>query len=141
MAAAEVAGQVNARRTVAIGALLGALGVAAGAFGAHGLKTLLAPEWLDVWQTGARYHQIHAVALLALGALQERNDHRGLRLGATLWVLGIVLFAGSLYALALSSLRAAGALRLLGAITPLGGLALIGGWLAVAWASWRGAAD
>lgn len=111
--------------------VLGALGVAAGAFGAHALRDRLGPELMSTWETAVFYHLVHAVALLGLALNVARADAGAGWLAAAgwLWVAGIVLFSGSLYALAL------GGPRLLGPVTPLGGTALIVGWLClvVAW--------
>jgi uncharacterized membrane protein YgdD (TMEM256/DUF423 family) len=81
---------------------------------------------LDVFETGARYQLVHAVALLAVAALLARGPSRVLAAGAALFVAGTVLFSGSLYALALSGTRT------WGAVTPFGGLCLLGGWIALA---------
>ena len=105
-------------------ALLGALGVVAGAFGAHGLERTLSPERLEVWKTAVAYHLLHAVALLAI-ALFERTTGTSMRAPTIGFVAGILLFSGSLYLLALDGPR------WLGPVTPLGGLCLIGGWLAL----------
>jgi uncharacterized membrane protein YgdD (TMEM256/DUF423 family) len=105
-----------------LAALSGFLAVALGAFGAHGLKAMLEDHGtVAVWQTGALYHLVHAVVLLAL-ALRDSVA----RLPFALFGIGIVIFSGSLYALALTNVK------WLGAITPLGGLCLLGGWLALA---------
>jgi uncharacterized membrane protein YgdD (TMEM256/DUF423 family) len=103
---------------------LGFLGVALGAFGAHGLRERLAPGMLDVYKTGVLYHLLHAVALLAVALGAERLARP--RAVATLWVAGVVIFSGSLYALALTGVGA------LGAITPVGGLLLMAGWVTLA---------
>jgi len=122
----------SARLVVLAAALLGALGVLLGAFGAHGLKQRLSAELLALWQTAVQYHLWHALAMLALGLLLlHLPRHPWLRAAAGLFLAGIVLFSGSLYALAL------GAPRTLGAITPLGGLALIAGWACLAIAACR----
>lgn len=99
----------------------GFLAVACGAFGAHLLKTRLTPELLGVWQTGVLYHLIHALAMVAL-ALYGRQSGRNINWGATWFLVGTVLFSGSLYALALTGIRP------LGAITPLGGICFLLGW-------------
>ena len=107
--------------------LAGALGftaVAFGAFGAHGLRARLSPAMLEVYRTGALYHLVHAVAALAVALAGERL-RRG-RLILTLFTAGIVVFAGSLYALAITGIGA------LGAVTPLGGLLLLAAWAFVA---------
>ena len=119
------------RTFLLVGAVLGFLGVALGAFGAHGLRARLSPEMLAVFETGVRYHMYHALALLVTSLLMARMT--GWLVAAAGWsfVAGIVLFSGSLYALAISGVT------MLGAITPLGGLAFLAGWafLAVAAAS------
>lgn len=110
-----------------IGALLGGVAVALGAFGAHGLKSRLAPEKLVTFETGVRYQVYHSLALLAVGLTQLALPAAGsLALAGWLFLAGIVLFSGSLYWLAL------GGPRWLGPVTPLGGLALIGGWIVLA---------
>ena len=105
-----------------IGAALGALAVVLGAFGAHALEGRVDEHLRTVWDTGARYHLVHAVALVALGAHPNPPPATG-----WLWTMGIVVFSGSLYAMTLSGVR------ILGAITPLGGLCFIAGWLWLAW--------
>ncbi len=117
----------------ATGAVAGGLGVVLGAFGAHALKARLTPELLTIFETGVRYHMYHAVALLAVGVAATRWTSASV--GAAGWgfVIGIVVFSGSLYILALTGVRA------WGAVTPLGGVAFIVGWFALAWAALRGA--
>jgi uncharacterized membrane protein YgdD (TMEM256/DUF423 family) len=121
-----------ARAFIIVAAVLGALGVALGAFGAHALKARLAPEMLTVYQTGVLYHLIHAVALLGVAAWIARGGASAATAAGWLFVAGVVLFSGSLYTLALTGVRG------LGMITPFGGVAFIGGWLALAWDAWRG---
>jgi uncharacterized membrane protein YgdD (TMEM256/DUF423 family) len=101
--------------------LLGASGVALGAFGAHGLKARLGAS-LSVWETAVQYHLIHALFCLALALALRLGAPPGLRLPGWFAVAGVILFSGSLYALAL------GGPRWLGPITPLGGLAFIVAW-------------
>jgi uncharacterized membrane protein YgdD (TMEM256/DUF423 family) len=113
----------RARGLLLAAALLGAAGVALGAFGAHGLRARLDARGLEVWETAVRYHLVHAIALLALALSPHAAQ---LRTAGWLFAAGIALFSGSLYALAL------GGPRLLGPVTPLGGLALIAGWLWIA---------
>lgn len=115
---------MSARTVVALAGGLGALAVAAGAFGAHGLQGKLEPQAMAWFETAARYHLVHAVALLGLGALAAHGFR--VRLAATALTFGILVFSGTLYAMAL------GAPRWLGAITPIGGAALIVGWVALA---------
>jgi uncharacterized membrane protein YgdD (TMEM256/DUF423 family) len=106
---------------IRIAGCLGFLGVALGAFGAHALKSRFSPEMLSAWQTAVQYHLIHAIALLALG-LYAKATGADIRWGAICFAAGILLFSGSLYALALTGIRP------LGAITPLGGVAFLAGW-------------
>lgn len=113
-------------------AVLGAVGVALGAFGAHGLRARVTPERLAVWQTATEYHLLHVLALLGVALwLRVAPGTPGLTIAAWSFIFGILVFSGSLYALVLSDLR------WLGAITPLGGLLFIAGWLALAWAALR----
>lgn len=120
------------RLFLALGAALGFLGVALGAFGAHALRARLAPDLLEVFETGVRYHLYHALALLAVAWAASRWPGSAAAWSGWLFLAGIVLFSGSLYALGLTGQR------WLGAITPFGGLAFLGGWLLLAWAAWRG---
>lgn len=115
-----------------LGALLAGLGVTAGAFGAHTLRGRLTPELLTVFETGVRYHLIHALALLAAAWAATRWPGTAIRAAGWLFLVGTLLFSGSLYGLSLGGMRA------LGAVTPLGGAAFIAGWLALAWGAWRG---
>jgi uncharacterized membrane protein YgdD (TMEM256/DUF423 family) len=117
------------RLFILIGALMGFLGVALGAFGAHGLRTRLGPEMLAVFETGVRYQMYHALALLALGALTPSIAGRLATAAGWSFTAGIVLFSGSLYLLALTDVR------ILGAITPLGGVAFLIGWACLAYAA------
>jgi uncharacterized membrane protein YgdD (TMEM256/DUF423 family) len=116
------------RAAMAAGALLMAVAVALGAFGAHALKARLAPDLLTVWQTGVTYHALHAIALLVVGMLmlQIGGGSGALRWAAWLFAAGIVLFSGSLYLLAL------GAPRALGLATPFGGVSFIAAWVTLA---------
>lgn len=114
-------------RIVALAALCGLLGVALGAFGAHGLRAMLASvengaERLAWWETGARYHLMHALAIGLVAFVHDRRPSR-LALGsAAAFAIGIVVFAGTLYAMAL------GGPRWLGAVTPIGGVSLLAAW-------------
>lgn len=114
-----------------LGSLGAFFGVALGAFAAHGLKGHVAPDLLVIFETGVRYQLVHALALLAVAWASTRWPGKVLNAGGWLFVIGTLIFSGSLYALALSGVRG------LGAITPIGGLALLGGWLCLAWAAWR----
>jgi uncharacterized membrane protein YgdD (TMEM256/DUF423 family) len=113
---------MTARQMVALGGLLGALGVAFGAFGAHALKARLTPEDLQVFETAVRYQMYHALALVGLGAWADRHPTPRLGLVGRLFGIGVVIFSGSLYLLVSTGIR------WMGAITPLGGIALIAGW-------------
>ncbi len=110
------------RRVVVAGALLAGLAVALGAFGAHAMKARLDAEALGWWQTAVQYQMWHALAVVALGL----SGVSWVRLPAWLLAAGAVIFAGTLYAMAL------GAPRWFGAITPVGGTAMIGGWVILA---------
>jgi uncharacterized membrane protein YgdD (TMEM256/DUF423 family) len=114
---------VNApHRIAAAGALLAAVGIALGAFGAHGLERTLEPRALGWWHTAAQYQMWNAVGLVALGALKRRMELPAALIGG-----GTVIFSGSLYALALSDAR------WLGMVTPVGGMLMIAGWAVAAW--------
>ncbi|MFY2557500.1 DUF423 domain-containing protein [Corallococcus terminator] len=114
-----------------LGAVNALLSVAAGAFGAHALKARLPPDLLVIFETGARYHMYHALGLLAVGLLALLRPSSLLNGAGWAMLVGIVLFSGSLYALALSGVR------VLGAVTPLGGLGFLAGWALFAIAAWR----
>ncbi|MCD9022839.1 DUF423 domain-containing protein [Cohnella silvisoli] len=110
-----------------IGALTAMLSVVFGAFGAHILESRLTADELDVYQTGVQYQMFHAVGILLIALLIDRLPSRKLATwAARLMLIGIVLFSGSLYALALSGEK------VLGAITPIGGVAFIAGWICMA---------
>ncbi len=112
-----------ARLAVLAAAIAGCTGVAAGAFGAHALRSRLDTETLSIFDTAARYQLVHALALLGCGWAAQQWPGRAMRLSVACFAGGIVLFSGSLYALSLTGLR------MLGAITPLGGALLMLGWL------------
>ena len=114
--------------------VFGLFGVGIGAMGAHALRAVLLERGMvQAWETASRYHIIHAVALLGLAAwMRSASNDRSARLlgwAARLWCIGMVLFSGSLYWLAI------GGPRWLGPITPLGGVALMAGWLLIACAA------
>jgi uncharacterized membrane protein YgdD (TMEM256/DUF423 family) len=114
-----------------IGAVSAMIAVAAGAFGAHALRARLSPEYLAIFETAARYQMYHALALLAVAWVAVRWPGGLSQWAGWLFVVGTVLFSGSLYALALTGTR------WLGAITPVGGLAFLAGWLCLALAASR----
>lgn len=115
-----------------VAALLGLIGVGLGAFGAHGLEQVASAEQLKWWSTGVLYHLLHVAPLLAL---EHLRGARGARLAGLAFCAGVLLFSGTLYAMAL------GATTRLGMVTPLGGLALMIGWGALAYASTAGRAS
>ncbi len=98
------------------------LGIALGAFGAHGLKHILSPEMKQVYETGVQYQIYHALALFIVAGLVVRNPSRGVSWAGYLFIAGILLFSGSLYSLSLSGIKK------IGWITPLGGLSFLMGW-------------
>lgn len=110
--------------------ILLALGIAAGAFGAHGLKNVLKPEYMKVYETGVFYHLLHALALLALASCSI--EKLKLRNATYLIVFGIIIFSGSLYLLAITEIKK------LGMITPIGGLSFICAWIYLAFAKHEG---
>ena len=116
----------------AVGSLSGLIGVALGAFAAHALKGRLDADMVSTFEVGVRYQLYHALALLAVGWACSRWPRAVPTTGGWLFIVGTVLFSGSLYALSLSGMR------WLGAITPIGGIALLAGWACLGWAAWRG---
>ena len=114
-----------------IGAVSAFLGVAAGAFGAHGLKSRLSAEMLTVFEVGVRYQMYHAFALIVAAWAQTRWPGALVNTSGWLFLVGTALFSGSLYLLSFTGLR------WIGAITPLGGVALLAGWLCLAVAAWK----
>lgn len=117
---------------IALASMFGFAAVALGAFGAHGLKGKLTPELFAAFTTGVQYHFYHTFALLVVAVLMLKwPAERWLSVSAVMFALGILLFSGSLYALAL------GGPRWLGPITPLGGLSFMVGWLTLMMAAWR----
>jgi len=116
-----------------VSAFLGALGVLLGAFGAHALRQRLTPELLRAFETGVLYHFLHALALglVALALTTKRFPTGALTFSGWLFIAGVVLFSGSLYALALSGVKG------LGAITPIGGICFVAGWVSLAVGAWR----
>jgi len=122
-----------ALRFFGLGASFALLAVAAGAFGAHGLRARLDPAMLAVFETGARYQMYHALALIAAAWAASTRPGPLASAAGWLFVAGILVFSGSLYALALTGLRG------LGAIAPIGGLAFMAGWACLALWAFRAA--
>ncbi|WGV26460.1 DUF423 domain-containing protein [Halotia branconii] len=117
---------------LSIAAVFGGLSVAAGAFASHALRDKISERSLEVFETGARYQMYHALALLLVGILISRAESSQSTLIASGWlfIIGIAIFSGSLYALSLTDIKT------LGAITPLGGVAFLAGWCTLAFAAW-----
>lgn len=109
-------------------ALLGALAVGFGAFGAHGLRETLSPRMLEVYQTAVKYQMFHVSALLGVGILLKSSENNAwLKLAGFFFIVGTAVFSGSLYILSITGVR------WLGAITPVGGVFFIVGWLSLCW--------
>ncbi|MBI4487816.1 MAG: DUF423 domain-containing protein [Deltaproteobacteria bacterium] len=113
------------------GSLSAFLAVALGAFAAHGLKSRLSPEMLNIFEVGVRYQMYHALALIAVAWASIRWSGSSVIAAGWLFLAGTIIFSGSLYLLSLTGLR------WLGAITPIGGAAFLLGWLLLAWGAWR----
>jgi uncharacterized membrane protein YgdD (TMEM256/DUF423 family) len=116
---------------VRLGSLFMFLAVGLGAFGAHALRARLSPEMLAVYETGARYHFYHGLALFAVAWVSERRGGGLVAASGWAFVFGIVVFSGSLYLLSTTGIR------WLGAITPIGGIAFLAGWLFLLAAAWK----
>ena len=122
------------RKISIIGSLSAGLGVALGAFGAHGLKNSISSEMLTIFETGVRYQMYHSFALLATAwaaATLGQGNTFGFKIAAWSFSTGILLFCGSLYLLSITGAR------WLGAVTPLGGVGFLIGWMALAWTLWQ----
>lgn len=126
-------GRSSAQRFLALGSILAGLGVAAGAFGAHALKDILDPPMLQVFETATRYVMYHAFGLCIVSWAIDRYPEQRLEKSGWLFLIGILLFSGSLYVVSLAGIR------WMGAVTPIGGLAFMTGWLLLAWGVWRDA--
>lgn len=117
------------KRFITTGALLGAIAVALGAFGAHGLKKIIPAETVQTFLTGVQYQMYHAIALLLTGLLYEKCYPKFVRMAGILFITGIILFSGSLYLLTAGKAVETTSLDKAGIITPFGGVAFIAGWL------------
>ncbi len=124
-------GRSSAQRFLTLGSILAGLGVAAGAFGAHALKDILDPPMLQVFETATRYVMYHAFGLCIVSWAIDRYPEQRLEKSGWLFLIGILLFSGSLYVVSLAGIR------WMGAVTPIGGLAFMTGWLLLAWGVWR----
>lgn len=120
-----------ASASLGVGAILGFVAVAFGAFGAHALRSRLSPEMLVIWKTANEYHFYHALALMLVGLCVRQMKVPGLEVVAGCFLGGVLVFSGSLYLLALTQAR------WLGAITPIGGLLFLAGWAWFAWVTLR----
>lgn len=117
------------RKALVAGSVFAALAVILGAFGAHALKQVLLPEQLQVFETGVKYQFYHSFALLTTGVIYASFPFRQVKLASTFFIIGILLFSGSLYALTLLKMNGQVGLGGVGIITPIGGLFFIAGWL------------
>jgi uncharacterized membrane protein YgdD (TMEM256/DUF423 family) len=109
------------------GAIAAFIGVALGAFGAHSLRTKLTPEMLNIFEVGVRYQMYHALGLIAVAWAATRWPQANLNAAGWAFIVGIIIFSGSLYLLSMTDTR------WLGAITPIGGLAFLIGWAILVW--------
>ncbi len=118
---------------VFLGSLNMVIAIALGAFGAHGLKGKISKQMFENWTTGAHYHIIHALALLFIGLLILKANHHTSLVSLSGWLIliGILLFSGSLYVMALTNIKT------FGAITPFGGFSFIIAWLLIAYSAWK----
>jgi uncharacterized membrane protein YgdD (TMEM256/DUF423 family) len=117
------------RTALVLGILFAGLGIVIGAFGAHALKPHLSESQLQVFETGVRYQMYHSFALLAAGMLYLAFPARPIKLATSFFLIGILLFSGSLYAMTLLKINGQVGLGGLGILTPIGGLFFILGWL------------
>jgi uncharacterized membrane protein YgdD (TMEM256/DUF423 family) len=115
-----------------LGSLLAFLAVGLGAFGAHSLQGTFAPGMADVYETGVKYQFYHSLAMFAVAFALTQWPRSSAAIAGWLFLVGIILFSGSLYLLSITGTRT------LGIITPFGGLAFLAGWLVLAWAAYRG---
>ncbi|MGV3547709.1 MAG: DUF423 domain-containing protein [Pedobacter sp.] len=124
------------KRIILTAAFFGALAVVLGAFGAHGLKSIVEPNQLETWQKGVEYQFYHTFAILYLSTF-ARYKNKLIALSFLFFSLGIVLFSGSLYLLAIKDAYELSFARYLGPVTPIGGLAFILGWICLFLAAFR----
>ncbi|MBI1802977.1 MAG: DUF423 domain-containing protein [Ignavibacteriae bacterium] len=121
----------STRLVVVLAALSAFIAVVLGAFAAHALKEKLSPDLFNAWEVGVRYHMYHALGLFAVAWAIAQFPNSPVSVAGWLFIVGTILFSGSLYALSLSGIR------WLGAITPVGGVCFLAGWLWLAWSVWR----
>ncbi|MFK7933855.1 MAG: DUF423 domain-containing protein [Saprospiraceae bacterium] len=128
---------MSSNKYLTIAAFFGAAAVAIGAFGAHGLKAIVSADRLGIYETGVDYHFYHALALLAVGWMYRAAPSKWLSWSASCFIIGILLFSGSLYLLATRSVLGIEGWWFLGPLTPIGGVFFILGWVLLGWAFWR----
>ena len=114
-----------------MGSIMGFIGVALGEFAAHGLRSRLPNDLVEIFETGVRYQMYHALALLAVAWAASRWPNTSTHAAGWAFIVGIVVFSGSLYLLSVTGIR------WLGAITPFGGVAFLVGWVLLIWSAWR----
>ena len=117
------------KRFITAGALLGAIAVALGAFGAHGLKKIVPADTVQTFQTAVQYQMYHALAILLTGVLYDKCYPKFVRMAGILFIIGIILFSGSLYLITAGKAAETTSFDKAGIITPFGGVAFIAGWL------------
>ena len=122
---------------VMTGTFLAGLAVILGAFGAHGLKKIVPPETVTTFQTGVQYQMYHALALIFVGMLFEKADSGIMKWAGICFIIGILLFSGSLYLITLLKAKNTVGLSGIGIITPFGGLFFVAGWLMMLIGVWR----
>jgi len=117
------------RNFLSIAALLGALSVALGAFAAHRLRQIAAPDAVAVFETGVRYQFYHVFAILIVAMLSEKFSNKWMTWSGNCFIIGVILFSGSLYTLTALKIAASSAPLVVGAATPIGGVFFIAGWI------------
>lgn len=122
---------------VMTGTFLAGLAVILGAFGAHGLKKIVPPETVTTFQTGVQYQMYHALAMIFVGMLFEKTDSGIMKWAGICFIIGILLFSGSLYLITLLKAKNTVGLSGIGIITPFGGLFFVAGWLMMFIAVWK----
>ncbi len=123
---------MTSKKVLIIASILGAIAVIMGAMGAHALESLISPNSLKSYLTGARYNMVHAITLVALAGNQHHIHPKWFKISTYTFLIGTVLFSGSIYLLSTSSITGIEAKSVLGPITPMGGLVLISGWVSLA---------
>ena len=127
----DMKGKQMTNRILIVGAFMAMIGVAAGAFGAHGLRPILSEKMMAVFETAVRYQLVHALAMLVAGLSAMALNHRVFIRAGWSFFLGILIFSGSLFVMSVTDIRR------LGMFTPFGGLAFLIGWGFLAWGYWK----